>query len=776
MTTQNEQIIANVMVSHFTNLVFFQQLPQIAKPFVEENIVSAVESVAPLILDEVNTQSNFELNEIPKNIAGFINPVNTISSNLSSADLSNLLNTTLAASTQQKYTNQLIQQLTINLNSNLTNSIAEIVDVSLLITNLSQEAATAVAGGINQAVTSFSSNLVGRRSISTPSISTLTSSISSFLPNLSGLPDLSNLNNLTGLNLADIIRGFLPTTSQQQEQINLQFDISTANDALNEASRFNTKSVENEEKLITQTTGFIDQAAEYPTKEYAEKSEVNKLATGDINGTIVQKKNNSRATAQLPNGKQFQQPDVPFKGEYPFNKVIETESGHIVEMDDTPGAERIHVYHRSGTFIEIDSNGTIVKKTRGSSYEFIDNNGYISITGDGNLSVNGTLNVFIGGDANIEVEGDASLKCLNNATIQAAGILNLSATEELNLRSGNIYIEAINDLSIKSSNTMYVASHLPMYIKSNNDIHVETSNNFYLISTEDLRFQSLEKNIHMLAGIDFNLDTSRYVFIQSERAIEPIESQQALSSNIGTIGDRKNIVYENVPDPKTFNLLDKFGYEAEDSENEQEAKASQEKMQRLGVLSKKELEQEAVVIESISPSSTNNRVIQPDDSLLTQTFLPDNYQLSKHFTLASVSSKAAVTNNPVRAQVGLSYGQIVFNLQGIALNVLEPVLSLYPNMLVTSAFRFANNSASTSDHPRGKAVDIQFPGVSKSEYYNIAKKLSTLINYDKLLLEYKSYGTKLPWIHISFDVTRNRKIVLTYYNDKKYGDGLISLA
>jgi len=97
-------------------------------------------------------------------------------------------------------------------------------------------------------------------------------------------------------------------------------------------------------------------------------------------------------------------------------------------------------------------------------------------------------------------------------------------------------------------------------------------------------------------------------------------------------------------------------------------------------------------------------------------------------------------------------------------------------MLVTSAFRLARNSGSTSDHPRGKAVDIQFKNVSKAEYFNIAKKLATQLNYDKLLLEYKTYGTGNPWIHISFDIEKQRKIVLTYLNDKKYGDGLISLA
>ena len=44
----------------------------------------------------------------------------------------------------------------------------------------------------------------------------------------------------------------------------------------------------------------------------------------------------------------------PIKDIQSFNKVFETESGHVQEFDDTPGQERIHTYHRSGTFHEVD--------------------------------------------------------------------------------------------------------------------------------------------------------------------------------------------------------------------------------------------------------------------------------------------------------------------------------------------------------------------------------------------------------------------------------------
>jgi len=59
---------------------------------------------------------------------------------------------------------------------------------------------------------------------------------------------------------------------------------------------------------------------------------------------------------------QWQEPETKYAAVYPYNKVSQTESGHTVEFDDTPGAERIHVYHRTGTFIEIHPDGSCVTK------------------------------------------------------------------------------------------------------------------------------------------------------------------------------------------------------------------------------------------------------------------------------------------------------------------------------------------------------------------------------------------------------------------------------
>ena len=51
------------------------------------------------------------------------------------------------------------------------------------------------------------------------------------------------------------------------------------------------------------------------------------------------------------------------KARYPYNSTMTTRSGHIVEFDDTPGSERVHIFHKSGSYIEILPDGSIVTKS-----------------------------------------------------------------------------------------------------------------------------------------------------------------------------------------------------------------------------------------------------------------------------------------------------------------------------------------------------------------------------------------------------------------------------
>lgn len=759
MSIENQ--LSDSLVSVFQTSPEYARLPPATRAVLNDIIRTSSVPFLQQLYNNVTNESNKQLDLIPSNLIGINNPVDIVSSNLTNQDLTE----TLTPSIDTKFTDDFSSLLYNTVFNNFKNKIPPGVLQGIDLLNLSGILESASKTGVEKAINT--------------SLDVFTRDLFS---NSQGIPPIvSNIESLFG---SDPVAGL--------QRVNQAYDASLSNQAINEAKAFDIKKAENQEKLITQTVGFIDPAAAFPTKEYIGRSEANKLATGDVNGTIVQQKEMQRVKGiQLPNNERWEQPQVTYNAEYPYNKVLQTESGHIIEMDDTPGSERLQVYHRSGTFIEIDPNGTIIKRTKGTSYEIIDRNGYIAVSGDAHLSVSGATKIFVGGNADIEVEGDTNVKSLNDITVQAAGKMNLSATEEINIASANVNIEAYHTINFKSKEKLNAYVEKDLNIKSDTNLYVETpfyynkSTSYYNQVATDLnekiggsRFSEVDTETHFKSAGSFNVDGSR-VDLNSgtaEGSQDSKPAEKAGPSYIGVIGERRDIKVRPIPNATTASFLDVEGYKAEDAEFPEEANKQKQVLTETGIASNNNFEESAIVIESDTPRSPSTAIIMPSDSLLSQTYLPDNYQLSKHFTLAMLSSKAVVTKNPVVAQVGLSYGELIYNLQGMALNICEPVLALYPNMMVTSAFRVAKNSSSTSDHPRGRAVDIQFKNVPKAEYFEIAKRLASQLNYDKLLLEYKTYGTGLPWIHISFDVTKQRKIVLTYLNDKKYGDGLVSLA
>lgn len=73
--------------------------------------------------------------------------------------------------------------------------------------------------------------------------------------------------------------------------------------------------------------------------------------------------------------------------------TLETESGHLIELDDTPGDERVKVTHKSGSYILIDKDGTInVNSVKDLNYNVAANAAW-NITGNLNITTGGSQTV-----------------------------------------------------------------------------------------------------------------------------------------------------------------------------------------------------------------------------------------------------------------------------------------------------------------------------------------------------------------------------------------------
>ena len=150
--------------------------------------------------------------------------------------------------------------------------------------------------------------------------------------------------------------------------------------------------------------GFNDPNGIYP-KEVNE-SDVNKLSRGTNTITKTPDKN-------------IGAPQTSYKAEYPYNHVTETESGHVIEIDDTKDSERIHVYHKSGTFVEMQPNGDVVTQHK---------NGFRTVTGNDKLHVTKDLDIIVDGNINLSSRKNINITALGNIDARATRIdLNNSA-------------------------------------------------------------------------------------------------------------------------------------------------------------------------------------------------------------------------------------------------------------------------------------------------------------------------------------------------------------
>ena len=122
------------------------------------------------------------------------------------------------------------------------------------------------------------------------------------------------------------------------------------------------------------------------------------------------------------------EPDSAYKAEYPFNRVIKTRKGHMIELDDTDGAERVNIYHASGTSIEMAPDGRLTIRNPGNSFEVVG--------GVKNIAVTGNANIEIGGDLNAVVKGTTNIISDSGINIESKGLLRLMGQLGVQIVSG----------------------------------------------------------------------------------------------------------------------------------------------------------------------------------------------------------------------------------------------------------------------------------------------------------------------------------------------------
>lgn len=129
----------------------------------------------------------------------------------------------------------------------------------------------------------------------------------------------------------------------------------------------------------------------------------------------------SNAVEETDDGKVWKEKETDYSAKYPYNKTELTDSGHVFEVDDTPGAERIHQQHRSGTFEEIYPDGSKVEKVMADNFHITHQNEYKLNLGNYEVTIKKNKGERVEGDIFVHINGERSLKIDSNSHVEILG-------------------------------------------------------------------------------------------------------------------------------------------------------------------------------------------------------------------------------------------------------------------------------------------------------------------------------------------------------------------
>jgi hypothetical protein len=182
---------------------------------------------------------------------------------------------------------------------------------------------------------------------------------------------------------------------------------------------------------VSQKGGFKDPNNKYPTSKYIGKADTNLLGQELVSEHTSYNIKTASLAWTTASGEAQQPATTQSSAKYPYNHVLETESGHYIEFDDTEGNERIHIYHTKGTFIEIDPTGNVVIKTVGNVTNIVAGNMDTYVQGNYSLSVDGNMDVY--------AVGNLTEKIIGNRKTTITGTETLAITKDVkNTLSGTL--------------------------------------------------------------------------------------------------------------------------------------------------------------------------------------------------------------------------------------------------------------------------------------------------------------------------------------------------
>ena len=424
------------------------------------------------------------------------------------------------------------------------------------------------------------------------------------------------------------------------------------------------------------------------------------------------------------------EPPMSSPGQYPHVHVYKSESGHIKEIDDTPGNERLLDFHKSGTYQEIAPDGRRVVKVVGDNY----------------LIVVADDQIYIEGSHNLYVRGNMNITCLNDVALNVGGRVEMNVNEDFRLKAKSISLETTSgDVNIYSTNNLYTRSGANTSIFAGKNIN-----------------QGAGANVSIAAGSNIIAAAATKVSIKSNAAVAmdaPLVTTN--KGNSGNTASSAAVAIAKVSglgtaptreDTTSPSILESIIQGIDDDEEEQAAaiqeaiasgRITQEEVDELQKSTFATEETDTTSPNAVNPTATTANEIK----LLPETSISRELKLSTNYRLSHLTSPGPVFDHQIRAQNGKTKAQLAGNLSLLARNVLEPIAKKFGPITINSAFR---SGSGKSQHLKGMAVDITYGtrSTDPATMYAIAQWIKEHVAFDQLILE---YGKSQIWTHVSFN-------------------------
>jgi len=248
-------------------------------------------------------------------------------------------------------------------------------------------------------------------------------------------------------------------------------------------------------RIVQKEDPFSDPKGVFPKREYANAPSVNLEARG-----IEQ---NELLIGGGDVGLDLELKDYP-SSKAPLNQVRRTVSGHVQEVDDTPGRERMLFRHKTGAGVEMRSDGSVVINATNNIVRVAAGGEKVIIEGDGELVYHGNLKLKVDGDFDLNVGGNINVTAGGDKIEDIKG----GYRQDVN-RNHQTFVNRNVSKTVTGTETNFIAGDQNNIIKKDQSTTVG-------VNKEDIvgsEYQISAENKYIATSPDINMGASSLTFI-----------------------------------------------------------------------------------------------------------------------------------------------------------------------------------------------------------------------------------------------------------------------